>query len=209
MAKKTKFDYFEAFEELAHIAVDEADLLIRTIEEYTTPDAVIPRMNEAHELEHRGDIINHKVFTSIATDFITPLEREDLVGITQNLDDVLDYIEDVFQCFYMYDIQSMQDEALEFARLIKKSCEALDTAMANFRNFKKSKKIRKLIIDVCDVEEEVDTLFFAVVRKLHTEEIENALHVYKWDELFQRLENAADACEQAADRMTDVLLKNA
>ena len=99
MAKKEKLDYFGAFEELTHLAVEEADLLIKTIEEYTTPEHLVPRMKEAHELEHRGDMINHKIFTSIATDFITPLEREDLVGITQNLDDVLDYLEDVFQCF--------------------------------------------------------------------------------------------------------------
>ena len=146
MAKKDKFDYFSAFEELTHLAVEEADLLVLAIEEYTTPENLLPRVREAHELEHRGDLINHKIFTSIATDFITPLEREDLVGITQNLDNVLDYLEDVFQCFYMYDIQFMQEDALEFAKLIKKSCEALDTAMGNFRNFKKNKMYREYMV---------------------------------------------------------------
>lgn len=208
MAKKEKLDYFSAFEELTHLAVEEADLLIQTIEEYTTPENLVPRMKEAHELEHRGDMINHKIFTSIATDFITPLEREDLVGITQNLDDVLDYLEDVFQCFYMYDIQFMQEDALEFAKLIKKSCEALDTAMTNFRDFKKSRAYRQYIVQVNDFEEEGDALYLQTIRKIFTTYRDKPLVAFVWAEIFGRMEKCSDATEHVADVMSSVYLKN-
>lgn len=208
MAKKDKLDYFSAFEELTHLAVEEANLLIQTIEEYTTPENLVPRMEEAHELEHRGDMINHKIFTAIATDFITPLEREDLVGITQNLDNVLDFLEDVFQYFYMYDIQFMQEDALEFAKLIKKSCEALDSAMGNFRDFKKSKTYRQFIVNVNDYEEEADRLYLQSMRKLFITYRDKPLVALVWAEIFGRMEKCSDATEHVADVMSTVYLKN-
>ena len=208
MAKKDKFDYFSAFEELTHLAVEEADLLIQAIEEYTTADNLLPHVTKAHELEHRGDLINHEIFTNIATDFITPLEREDLVGITQNLDNVLDYLEDVFQCFYMYDIQFMQEDALDFAKLIKNSCEALDIAMGNFRNFKKNKMYRKYIVNVNDYEEEADQLYLKTIRKLFKTYRDKPLVAHVWADIFNRMEKCSDATEHVADVMSTVYLKN-
>ncbi|MBE6463767.1 MAG: DUF47 family protein [Eggerthellaceae bacterium] len=208
MAKKDKFDYFNAFEQLTHLAVEEADLLIQAIEEYTTPDNLLPHVTKAHELEHRGDVINHEIFTNIATDFITPLEREDLVGITQNLDNVLDYLEDVFQCFYMYDIQFMQEDALDFAKLIKNSCEALDTAMGNFRNFKKNRMYREYIVNVNDYEEEADQLYLQTIRKLFKTYRDKPLVAHVWADIFNRMEKCSDATEHVADVMSTVYLKN-
>ena len=208
MAKKDKFDYFNAFEQLTHLAVEEADLLIQAIEEYTTPENLLPHVTKAHELEHRGDVINHEVFTNIATDFITPLEREDLVGITQNLDNVLDYLEDVFQCFYMYDIQFMQEDALDFAKLIKNSCEALDTAMGNFRNFKKNRMYREYIVNVNDYEEEADQLYLQTIRKLFKTYRDKPLVAHVWADIFNRMEKCSDATEHVADVMSTVYLKN-
>ena len=160
MAKKQKFDYFDAFEKQTKLAVQEADLLIEAIEKFTEAENLRDAMERAHALEHEGDEINHSIFRTVATDFITPIEREDIIDMSQFLDNITDYIEDVIQRFYMYDVHFMHHDALEFACLIKKSCEALDTAMEDFRNFKKSKKFKQLIVDVNTYEEEADQLYF-------------------------------------------------
>ena len=99
-------------------------------------------MERAHELEHEGDEINHAIFKTVATDFITPIEREDIINMSQYLDNIIDYIEDVMQRFYMYDVHFIHHDALEFAHLIKKSCEALDKAMVDFRNFKEVQDVQ-------------------------------------------------------------------
>ena len=124
------------------------------------------------------------------------------------LDNIIDYIEDVIQRFYMYDVHFMHHDALEFACLIKKSCEALDTAMEDFRNFKKSKKFKQLIVDVNTYEEEADQLYLQVIRKLHTHDRENPMRVLVWSQIFDRMERCCDACEHVADTMNTVLLKN-
>lgn len=208
MSKKQKFDYFDAFKKQTEVALLEADLLIEAIEKFTTAENVKESMLKAHELEHEGDEINHAIFRAVATDFITPIEREDIIELSQFLDNIIDYIEDVQQRFYMYDVHFMHRDALEFARLIKKSCEALDKAMDDFRNFKKSKKFKELIIDVNTYEEEADRLFLQVIRSLHIEDRENPMRVLVWTQIFDRMEKCCDACEHAADTMSTILLKN-
>ncbi|MEG0791403.1 MAG: DUF47 family protein, partial [Gordonibacter sp.] len=207
MAKKHKFDYFDQFEKLSELTVKEADLLIEAIKGFTAAGDLRSIMERAHEIEHEGDEINHAIFQTVATDFITPIEREDIIELAQYLDNIIDYIEDVMQRFYMYDIHVMHEDALEFARLIKKSCEALDKAMEDFRNFKKSKTFKQLIIDVNTYEEEADQLFLKVIRKLHTQDRENSMRVLVWTQIFDRMEKCCDSCEHTADSMSTILLK--
>lgn len=208
MGKKHKFDYFDAFGNQTKVAVQEAELLIRAIDDFTEAEALRESMERAHALEHAGDELNHEIFKTVATDFITPIEREDIIGLAQSLDNIIDFIEDVMQRFYMYDVHFMHHDAHEFACLIKRSCEALDTAMEDFRNFKKSKKFKQLIIDVNTYEEEADQLFLKVIHKLHTEDRENPMRVLVWSQIFDRMEKCCDACEHAADTMNTILLKN-
>lgn len=208
MAKKHKFDYFDQFEKLSELTVKEADLLIEAIKGFTSAEDLRPVMERAHELEHEGDEINHAIFQTVATDFITPIEREDIIELAQFLDNIIDYIEDVMQRFYMYDIHVMHEDALEFACLIKKSCEALDKAMEDFRNFKKSKTFKQLIIDVNTYEEEADQLFLKVIRRLHTQDRESPMRVLVWTQIFDRMEKCCDSCEHTADSMSTILLKN-
>lgn len=208
MGKKNKFDYFDAFEKQTEVAVEEAELLIKAIKGFTEAQNLKESMEEAHALEHKGDEINHAIFKTVATDFITPIEREDIIGLAQFLDDIVDYIEDVMQRFYMYDVHFMHKDALEFACLIKKSCEALDKAMEDFRNFKKSKTFKELIVDVNTYEEEADQLYMRVIHDLHTIDRDNPMRVLVWSQIFDRMEKCCDACEHAADTMNSILLKN-
>ena len=85
-----KYDYFSAFESLSELAVDEADLLIKAIEDFSTAEALKETMEKAHAIEHKGDDINHDIFRNVATDFITPIDREDIIGLAQALDTIID-----------------------------------------------------------------------------------------------------------------------
>ncbi|MEF9925282.1 MAG: DUF47 family protein [Eggerthellaceae bacterium] len=208
MGKKHRFDYFDAFENQAGIAVKEAQLLVETIKNFTTAEGLEAAMEKAHQLEHEGDEVNHSIYTAVATDFMPPIEREDILGLAQYLDEIIDYIEDVMQRFYMYDVHTMHHAAGEFAAIMLKSCEALEMAMGDFRNFKKSKKFKNLLIDVNTYEEEADLLFLKTLRHLHTDDKENPMRVIVWSQLYERMEKCCDACEHTADMMNSILLKN-
>lgn len=207
MAKKQKFDYFDAFQQQTKVALAEVDLLIEAVENFTSADALPDIIERAHEIEHQGDVLNHQVFQNVATEFLPPIDREDIITLAQTLDTIIDYMEDVIQAFYMYDVHSMRPEALEFARVIKKSCQALDRAMEDFRNFKRSKDFKQLIVDVNSYEEEGDRLYMQAIRNLHVNEKDKPMRVMVWSKIFDRMEKCCDACEHVADTMATVLLK--
>lgn len=211
MALKQKLNYFDAFEKLSDLACQEASLLIEIIEGFTTSDAVLPEISRAHRIEHEGDEVCHDIYAALADDFITPIEREDIILMTHELDEILDYTEGTIQRFYMLNVSSMHPDALSFARLLLSSCEALRSAMGDFKNFKKSKTLRSHIIAINDLEEKADELYFHVMREMYTSQRtpENAVNIFIWDKLFQRLENTADACEHVADTMGSIMMKNA
>lgn len=205
--KQKKFNYFDAFEQQVNLACEEAKLLIHVIEHFETSEGLLPYINKAHDIEHEGDGVCHDVYGAVSTDFVTPIEREDIIALTQSLDNILDYMEATVQRFYMLNVDVMHERAADFARMLLKSCEALKVAMEDFRNFKNSKKLKQLIVEVGDVEEEADRLFFDVIHELFSGKYDPH-YVVVWDKLFQRMEDCADACERVADLMDSIMLKN-
>ncbi len=208
MARKSKYDYFQAYRELTKLAVQESEHLIESLKTFTTAADLDGTIAQVHALENAGDSINHELYSAVAVDFMPPIDREDVVELASALDNVLDYIEDVIDHMYMYDIHLVPPDALRFADIIKKSCEALDRAMVEFHNFKKSKEFKQRIVDINTYEEEADVLNRDVMRHLHTVENAEVMHVLVWSRIYERMEKCCDACEHAADIMSTILLKN-
>ena len=203
-----KFDYFDSFIKQTEVCLEEADLLLETVEGFTVAEAVGEICERAHEIEHRGDLINHTIYNTIATDFITPIERDDLLAIAQCTDEVTDSIEEVMLAFYMYDVHFMPEDAKAFARIIRKGCEALVEAMKGFKNYKKKVDLRPQLVAVNDAEEEGDRLFLAAMRRLYTEDSDNPMRVLVWSRIYNSMEKCCDACEHVADVVATALLKN-
>ena len=205
MAKNERFNYFDAFESQVAVAEEEIEVLIDAIENFSTADDLQPVLERAHEIEHRGDEINHIILTNVSTDFITPIERGDIIELAQNLDT----LEGIIQRFYMFDIHFMHPQAIEFANIIRKSLKALRKSMGTFREFKKVKKIRAMVEDVNQFEEQADALYVETIRHLYTvDALNDAVRVEVWSRLFDRLEGTCDACETVADTMASIMLKN-
>ena len=209
MAKRNAFDYFEAFEKVSSLAVKEAEVLIETVESFSSDVEVDPLIARVHQLENRGDEINHAIFENTAIEFITPIEREDIIALARALDTVLDEIEDVVFRFYMFNVRQVPENAIKFAKVIKSAAQELDTAMGHLKGFKKhSKELHAMLVKVNDYEEEGDRLYMAAIRELFTRPNADPVDVLRWTEIYKRMERCCDACEHAADAVSTVLLNN-
>jgi hypothetical protein len=209
MAKKEKFNYFKAYEKLSKLAVSESSLLIESMQAFTTASEFSEPMNRMHEFENQGDNVNHDIFHSAAIDFMPPFDREDVVQLAQALDNVLDCIDDVLGHMYMYDIHMMPDDAVKFAELILESTKALNKLMEEFHTFKKNKKVIQLVVDINSCEERADQLYQQTIRRLHTKNNSEFMHVLVWSRIYERMEKCCDATEHAADIVSTIMLKNA
>jgi len=205
MAKSDKL-YFENFAASTELSKKAALYLVECLENYD-PENIKSMLERMHSIEHNADVKKHEMSEMLAKAFVTPVDREDLDMLSQQLDDVTDKIEEVLQMFYIYNITAIRAEAIEFAKNIVRACELLCALMGEFENFKKSKAIHPLIIELNDVEEVCDQLYLTSLRQLTTAPTD-ALQVLFWRDIYDCLEACADACEHASECVASVIMKN-
>ena len=205
MAKTDRL-YFENLITAADCACKAADHLVNCMTNFETKD-IKKMLADMHEFEHAGDAKKHEMESALAKAFVTPIDREDLALISQNIDEVTDSIEEVLQGFYMYRIKTITPEAIAFAQKIAACCRMMKEMLGEFVNFKKPQKLHKLVIELNHMEEECDVLYIESTMLLE-ERCENTLQVISWRELYNRMENCADACEHVGDSVDMVVMKN-
>jgi len=205
MAKGDKF-YFDNFAEGAALSKKAATYLVACLENYD-PDEIETMIHKMHEIEHTADIKKHEMNDALAKAFVTPVDREDLDMLSGTLDQVTDKLEEILQKFYIYNIRTVEPAVVEFAKKLVHSCELLCDLMAEFENFKRSKKIRELIIQLNDAEEECDKLYLASMRAL-TQNPADVLTTISWREIYECFEACADACEHVSECVGTVIMKN-
>ncbi len=205
MAKGDKF-YFENLETSAKLSKKAGNYLVESLENYDSNN-IEQMLIKMHEIEHSADLNKHEMTEALAKAFVTPVDREDLDMLSHQLDDVVDMIEEVMQKFYIYDIKKIDAPAIEFAKKIVKSCDLLCLIMNEFENFKKSKELRSMIIELNDVEEECDKLYLKSMRAL-TKNTTDVLETVSWRKIYESLERCADACEHVCDCVGTVIMKN-
>lgn len=205
MAKGDKF-YFENFSACASLAKNAAIYLVECLENYD-PTKLDEMLKKMHIFEHGADIKKHEMSETLAKAFVTPVDREDLDTLSQQMDEVLDTLEEILQNFYVYNIKAVEPAAISFAKNLVRSCEMLEGIMAEFENFKKSKSMHGLIIACNDVEEECDKLYLETMHTL-TEDATDVLKVLSWNKVFECFEACADACEHVSECVGSIIMKN-
>jgi uncharacterized protein Yka (UPF0111/DUF47 family) len=205
MAKGDKF-YFENFVASTALSKEAAVYLVSCLENYD-PNNIQKMLEQMHAIEHRADKKKHEMNEALARAFVTPVDREDLDMLSHRLDDVTDKIEEILQKFFIYNIQTIHSSAIVFAKQIVKFCELLCALMGEFENFKRSKKIGALIVEMNDVEEECDKLYLTSMREL-TVNATDVLATISWRDILDCLEACADACEHVSECVGTVIMKN-
>ena len=203
---KQSFCYFNYFAACADDACRAADLLYGTFTQFT-PDRCSEMTERIHQIENEADAKKHEMTEHLVREFLPPIEREDIISLAQELDDVVDAIDDVMRRVYMFRITELRPEALAFAELIAKCCHALARATGEFRSFRKSSTLREDIVSINSLESEGDTLHSKSIRALFDPTVEVSERLV-WLTMFECLEACLDACEDASDIMETVMMKN-
>ncbi len=206
MANKADRFYFENLTAAAECACRAAEHLLFCLTGYKQ-EKLREMLEKMHELEHAGDTKKHEMTEALARAFVTPIEREDLATISQNIDEVTDGIEEVLQGFYMYQLSSVTPEAIAFANKLVESCSLMRDTLGELENFKKPEKLHKLVVEVNRVEEECDDMYIEATVLLPTR-FSAPLDIISWREIYDRMENCADACEHVGDCVEMVVMKN-
>ena len=206
MSKKQDSYYFQNFIACAECSCQAAQLLKKAMANFDQ-DALLSQMDEIHKVEHAADLKKHELLNTLVKAFITPIEREDILQLSQNLDDLTDKLEDVFIRLYYNRVTAIRPDALEMADIVIRCCQEVGKLMNEFADFKRSKLIHDHIVSINTLEESADKLFIDCMYRLH-DTCKDPLEVIAWREIYIYLEKCADACEHIADMVESVMMKN-
>ena len=207
MKKQRTNEYFEGFVTGMESACKAAEYLENLVEHFD-PIRLAEQIDEIHAIEHEADINKHKLMQKLAKEFITPIEREDIILLLQQIDNVTDFIEDVVRKMFMFNTRAMRSEALAFAKIIKQCCYESRDALKELPGFQKNcERLEQAIVKVNDYEEQGDRLYCAAMRRLYCENAE-AQDRITWTKLFDWMEACCDACEDVMESVELVVMKN-
>jgi len=159
------------------------------------------------ELETKGDTYVHEVIKELNDAFITPIEREDILQLAMNMDDVLDGLEGAAALFEMYSITQADEFMLKFVEAIQGSVHEIDKAIALLSN-KKLPQIREHAIKIKDLESKCDNILRQSIKHLFTVE-KDPIRIIQYKEIYENLEDIADYCQTVANTLESIIMKNA
>jgi predicted phosphate transport protein (TIGR00153 family) len=195
--------FFQLFKEMGIIITEGAELLRQMLNDFEDPLASQKRIKE---VEHRGDHKTHEIIKKLNKSFITPFDREDIYALSAALDDILDLIDASAQRIVMYNVEKPTPESKELAFIILKGCQTIERALSQMGG--SFEHIAEHCMEVNSLENEADRVCREAISRLFDEE-KDPIQLIKWKEIYETLEKATDKCEDAANILESVVVKNA
>ena len=206
MSKKQDTYYFNNFIECAECACKAVHLLDEIMNNFNRGE-LSDYLNKMHELEHSADNKKHEMLNTLIKAFITPIDREDILQVSQNIDEMTDKIEDVLIRIYCNHVESIRPDFIELVHVVRKCCDEVLVLMKCFPDYKRSKSIKEHIISINSYEEEADKLYIKCMYNLH-DSSNDLMEIISWREIYTYLEKCADTAEHIADIVESVIMKN-
>lgn len=156
-------------------------------------------------IESRGDEITHDIFTRLNQTFITPLDPEDIQALSVSLDNVLDGIEDAAHRMVAYHVEPITPTIVELCEIVSQCATTLKKAFEVLDRDKQEVMVH--CIEINRLENEADKVVRKAVAALFTAE-PNPITIIKLKEVYDFLEATTDYCEDVADTLQTVVIKN-
>ncbi len=197
--------FFDLFEGSAHNMVQAAQRLNELVEKW---DNVETRVNEITELEHQGDTFTHQIMERLHRTFVTPFDREDIALLAHSLDDVTDFIHASADAMIIYKVKPPGKRAKELAGIIIQAAKEVEKVVPQLRNRNELRRVLEHCVELNRLENVADGIYRSALGELFDNPAEIA-DVIKWREIYDHMESATDRCEDVADVLEGVALKNA
>ena len=194
--------FYDFFEQQAATIVRSAGLLEQALADVAN---LATCQREIKALEHQGDKITHEIVSTLNRTFVTPFDHEDIYALASGLDDILDYIEEVADTANLYGITTIPEPARELTRLLTLAVAQLEQAIGKLESRKGSEEHGTEIHRLEDVG---DSIARHAIAELFSGQLP-PLEVIKLKDLYVLLEDALDRCEQVANVLEGIVVKNA
>jgi uncharacterized protein Yka (UPF0111/DUF47 family) len=201
--KEEKF--FDLFEEAADNVLKAAHAFLELVSHWSPTSEKIKLIRD---LEHEGDRMTHEVIDKLNRVFITPLDREDIHSLTTELDDVIDIIQSTMDRMLLFQIASTTPALIKMVEVLVQSVEVIGKAIRSLRDLAHTRRTLDFCIEANRLENEGDACLAAALKELFANPTD-VLQVIKWKEIYEATEFATDKCEDIANIIEGIVVKNA
>lgn len=195
--------FFDMLEKQADIVLEGAEALLDMVKDFTR---VADKRDKIKDIERRGDDAVHMISEELNKTFVTPVDHDDLSKLTSRLDDVLDYIEAASHRMWSYELKAIPSDMVRLTEVVLASAKEVNHAVKDLRNFKKKNEILQHCIEINRLENLGDDITHVAVAALFKQY--EAIDIIKLKEVYEYLEMATDKCEDVADVIKDIFMKN-
>lgn len=201
--KEEKF--FDLFYELAIKIEEGGELFLDMVEHYEYSE---PKIAKLKELEQEADVITHKTYEKMHKTFLTPIDREDIYALVNKMDSILDMIEASAARMSLYKVKVPAKEIIDQAKILNKAIKKVKYIVHAMKNMKNAKMILDACVEINTLENEGDIVMRMTMTRLFEQE-KDPIELIKWKEIFERIEEAIDVCEDVANVVEGIVLKYA
>lgn len=198
--------FFMLFDKLSNAIVEGADTL-RSLPSLpkSERESIVKKIQE---VEHKADSITHDIFTELNSTFVTPLDREDIYKLASALDDVIDLIDGSANRFHLYKIKKNSADIQRLTEIIYQSAVEIQRGVQLISDTRRADELRKILQKINQFENDADTIFDQAIAELFDRE-DDAIELIKTKEVLVSLETATDKCEDVANVLESIMIKNA
>jgi uncharacterized protein len=197
-----KSEFFELYARASANTVEIARLLVQLLERF--PDDGNALITQIKAREHDGDELTHEVVNLLNRTFVTPFDRDDMYRLASAIDDVCDHVDEAADNLGSWGVERVPEKAREQAQIILQATTQLDEAVRRLEGFRDSSD---QLAELRELEDQGDALERDAVAELFRS-TDDAKVIIRWKDIHERLEEAVDALENAADVLEAIVVKN-
>ena len=196
------FDFFNQHADLAAQASVELVALLGDLSQLERRSRAIEKN------EKKADQITHQTVQLLHRTFVTPLDRDEIHQLITGMDDILDLMEDVATCLFLYDVKAVTPDAQKLGEICVACTIKVKDAVAKLESMRNADAILRICGEIDRLESEADFVFRSALAKLFREE-PDVKQIIKLKEVYQLLESITDKCEDVANVIEGIVLENA
>ncbi|MBN1614157.1 MAG: DUF47 domain-containing protein [Deltaproteobacteria bacterium] len=196
--------FFDLFEELADKIEEGGKLFMDMLEHYDTAERKVVKLKE---LEHEADVITHRTYEKMHKTFLTPLDREDIYALVNKMDSILDMIEASAVRMHLYKIKEPAKAIIDQTKILNMAISKVKMIVRGLRDMKHAQMILDACVEINTLENDGDIVLRTTMANLFECE-QNPIELIKWKEIFERIEEAIDVCEDVSNIVEGIVLKH-
>ena len=199
-------EYFDSFPVLAHYSVECGEMILGALRNFDSNKSEELKTN-VHLIEHKADELKHSITAKLLTEFMTPIDREDIFELLRLIDDVTDSIEEISLKLFIYNYDELPPDTVPFLELTVNCMRKTEECLQQFPHYLDKEVFEPYVMEVIKLEEASDAEYIEDMRQLYLKE-KDGFKRHKAEAMYTMLEEVGDKCREVCRFVQNIALKN-